>query len=39
VLIQPYSGQETRTSLEIYSRLAITDAHREHDAVIDRFPV
>ncbi|MDQ2759005.1 MAG: site-specific integrase [Actinomycetota bacterium] len=38
-LIQPYSGHETRTSLEIYSRLAITDAQREYDAVIDRFPV
>jgi integrase len=38
-LIQPYSGHETRTSLEIYSRLAITDAQRECDAVIDRFPV
>ena len=38
-LIQPYSGYETRTSLEIYSRLAITDAQREYDAVIDRFPV
>jgi hypothetical protein len=33
-LIQPYSGHETRTSLEIYSRLAITDAQREYDAVI-----
>jgi integrase/recombinase XerD len=38
-LIQPYSGHETRTSLEIYSRLAITEAQREYDAVIDRFPV
>lgn len=38
-LIQPYSGHATRTSLKIYSRLAITDAQREYDAVIDRFPV
>jgi len=38
-LIQPYSGHETRTSLEIYSRLAIADAQREYDSVIDRFPV
>jgi len=38
-LIQPYSGHETRTPLEIYSRLAITEAQREYDAVIDRFPV
>ncbi len=25
-LIQPYSGHASRTSLEIYSRLALTDA-------------
>jgi hypothetical protein len=38
-LIQPYSGHETRTSLEIYSRLSITDAQHAYDAVIDRFPI
>nr|WP_148271448.1 tyrosine-type recombinase/integrase [Desulfosporosinus acidiphilus] len=38
-LIQPYSGHESRKSLEIYSRLAITDAQREYDEVINKFPI
>jgi integrase/recombinase XerD len=38
-LIQPYSGHTSRTSLEIYSRLALTDAQHTYDTVIDRFPV
>ncbi len=38
-LIQPYSGHETRQSLEIYSRLALADAQKEYQDVIDRFPV
>ncbi len=38
-LIQPYSGHASRTSLEIYSRLALTDAQHTYDTVIDRFPV
>jgi len=38
-LIQPYSGHATRTSLEIYSRLALNDAQQQYDKVIDRFPV
>jgi integrase/recombinase XerD len=38
-LIQPYSGHASRQSLEIYSRLAITDAHEEYDRAIGRFPV
>ncbi|MGH3547751.1 MAG: tyrosine-type recombinase/integrase [Pseudonocardiaceae bacterium] len=38
-LIQPYSGHASRTSLEIYSRLALTDAQTSYDAVIDQFPV
>jgi integrase/recombinase XerD len=38
-LIQPYSGHETRTSLEIYSRLSITDAQHAYNDVIDRFPI
>ena len=33
-LIQPYSGHASRQSLEIYSRLALTDAQ-----AIGRFPV
>jgi integrase/recombinase XerD len=38
-LIQPYSGHESRQSLEIYSRLALADAQREYQGVIERFPV
>lgn len=37
--IQPYSGHASRQSLEIYSRLAMTDAQREYNEVIGRFPV
>jgi integrase/recombinase XerD len=32
--IQPYSGHASRQSLEIYSRLAMTDAQREYNEVI-----
>ena len=38
-LIQPYSGHETRQSLEIYSKLAITEAQKEYNEVIGQFPV
>lgn len=38
-LIQPYSGHQSRKSLEIYSRLAIGDAQQEYDEAIGRFPV
>lgn len=38
-LIQPYSGHETRQSLEIYSRLSLADAQKEYQGVIERFPV
>lgn len=38
-LIQPYSGHESRQSLEVYSRLSITDAQKEYDKIIDQFPV
>ena len=37
--IQPYSGHESRQSLEIYSKLSISDAQKEYDLVIKRFPV
>ena len=30
-LIQPYSGHESRQSLEIYSRLSLADAQHEYD--------
>ncbi len=38
-LIQPYSGHETRQSLEIYSRIALADAQKEYQGVIERLPV
>ncbi|HET9118447.1 MAG TPA: tyrosine-type recombinase/integrase [Pseudonocardiaceae bacterium] len=38
-LIQPYSGHASRQSLEIYSRLALTDAQDSYQQAIDRFPV
>ncbi len=38
-LIQPYSGHASRQSLEIYSRLALTEAQDSYDQAIPRFPV
>ena len=38
-LIQPYSGHETRKSLEIYSKLSILDAQTEYEGIIGKFPV
>jgi len=38
-MIQPYSGHESRQSLEIYSKLSIGDAQVQYDNVIDKFPV
>lgn len=38
-LIQPYSGHESRKSLEIYSKLAITDAQHEYNEAIYKFPI
>jgi integrase/recombinase XerD len=38
-LIQPYSGHETRRSLEIYSRLSLSDAQEAYDKAINKFPV
>jgi integrase/recombinase XerD len=38
-LIQPYSGHTTRTSLEIYSKIALSHAQDAYDTVIDSFPV
>lgn len=38
-LIQPYSGHQSRKSLEIYSRLAIGEAQERYDEAIGRFPV
>jgi len=33
------SGHASRTSLEIYSRLALPDAQASYDGVIGKFPV
>ena len=38
-LIQPYSGHETRQSLEIYSKLSIGDAQSSYENVIGKFLV
>ena len=38
-LIQPYSGHESRKSLEIYSKLSIADAQQEYNNTINKFPV
>ena len=38
-LIQPYSGHESRQSLEIYSRLSIKEAQKEYNENIGKFPI
>ncbi|MGR6764505.1 hypothetical protein ACU1JV_22135 [Paenibacillus sp. T2-29] len=38
-LIQPYSGHESRKSLEMYSKLAITETQNEYNEVIKKFPI
>ena len=38
-LIQPYSGHDSRKSLEIYSKLSITEAQIGYDEVMKSFPV
>lgn len=38
-LIQPYSGHESRKTLEIYSKLSITEAQEAYDEVINKFPI
>ncbi len=37
--IQPFSGHESRKTLEIYSKLSINEAQTEYDNVIEKFPV
>ena len=37
-MIQPYSGHESRQSLEVYSKVSIGDAQIEYDNVIEKFP-
>jgi integrase/recombinase XerD len=38
-LIQPCSGHESRQSLEIYSKLSITEVQKTYNKVISDFPV
>ncbi|BCA96982.1 integrase [Legionella antarctica] len=38
-LIQPYSGHETRQSLEVYSKLSLADAQEVYNEKIDKFPI
>jgi len=38
-LIQPYSGHESRQSLEVYSKLSIGEAQESYENVISKFPI
>ena len=38
-LIQPYSGHETRKSLEVYSKLSLSEAQDVYEENIKDFPV
>lgn len=38
-LIQPYSGHESRKTLEIYSKLSISEAQKSYNEVISKFPI
>jgi len=38
-LIQPYSGHESRQSLEIYSKLSLADSQDSYDENIKDFPI
>lgn len=38
-LIQPFSGHETRQSLEVYSKLSLNDAQEVYNEKIDKFPI
>ena len=38
-LIQPFSGHETRQSLDIYSKLSLAESQKAYDNVIDTFPI
>jgi len=38
-LIQPYSGHESRKTLEIYSKLSIGDAQKEYNNNMGKFPI
>lgn len=38
-LIQPYSGHESRKSLEIYSKLSLNECQQEYERQIKLFPI
>ena len=38
-LIQPYSGHESRKSLELYSKLSIKDCQDEYENQMKSFPI
>lgn len=38
-LIQPYSGHESRKSLEIYSKLSLAAAQAEYNRAMEKFPL
>ena len=38
-LIQPYSGHDSRQSLEIYSKLSLGDCQPEYEKKIKDFPI
>ena len=38
-LIQPYSGHESRKTLEIYSKLSINEAQKEYNDNMEKFPI
>jgi len=38
-MIQPYSGHESRKSLEIYSKLSLGDCQEKYEEEIKSFPV
>jgi integrase/recombinase XerD len=38
-LIQPYSGHATQQSLEIYSRLSLSDAQPAYNQAMEHFPI
>lgn len=38
-LIQPYSGHESRQSLEVYSKLSLANAQESYNDKIEKFPI
>jgi integrase/recombinase XerD len=38
-LIQPYSGHDSRQSLEMYSKLSLGDCQPEYEKKIKDFPI